>query len=215
MTDGQSKKINLEIKIAKVVDKEQKRREIAIACTDLLFEVGIRKLTISQAAIAAGIGKGTIYEYFENKDDIVFEIINMIIENYHDEFLEAIKNLKTTKEKLFCFLKFVMDDSDSNLKEFNAFKEYLAVVLSDDNTSMKKYNNSCHIFFKEQLFKIIKEGIEKKELIPEAIEFIDGLLVFERGLSLLKMTQENFNTNEICINFINSIFKFIEIKKNI
>lgn len=200
--------------MAKVVDKEQKRREIAIACKELLFEVGIRKLTVEQASKAAKIGKGTIYEYFENKDDIVFEIINISIENYHNEFLEVIKNAKTTKEKIFYFFKFVMDDSADNLKEFYSYKEYLAVVLSDDNLSMKKYNNSCHIFFKEQLTKIFKQGIEKNELIPESIEFVDGLLVFERGLSLLKMTQENFNTNEICINFINNIFNFIEIKNN-
>ena len=64
----------------KVVDKEQRRKDIALACLDLIHEVGIKKLTVAQVAQTAGIGKGTIYEYFENKDDIVFEIINMHID---------------------------------------------------------------------------------------------------------------------------------------
>ena len=52
----------------KIVDKEQKRREIALSCSNLIHEIGIRKLTVAQVAITAGIGKGTIYEYFENKE---------------------------------------------------------------------------------------------------------------------------------------------------
>ena len=124
----------------KIVDKEQKRREIALSCSNLIHEIGIRKLTVAQVAITAGIGKGTIYEYFENKDDIVFEIINIHIEQYHNEFLETIKDAKTTKEKVFHFFKFVIDDSIENLKHFNGYKEYLSIVLSDENSEMRKFN---------------------------------------------------------------------------
>lgn len=194
------------------VDKEQKKREIAISCRDLVFEVGIRKLTVAQAAKTAGIGKGTIYEYFENKDDIVFEIINISIEEYHEEFLKIIQNDQTTKEKVFHFFKFVLDDSDENMKHFNGYKEYLSVVLGEENQEMKKYNDNCHIFFREQLTNIIEEGIKKSELIPQAISFIDSLLVFEKGLILQKMTQEDFDVTTICKTFINNLFDLIEVK---
>lgn len=197
----------------KIVDKEQKRREIALSCSNLIHEIGIRKLTVAQVAKTAGIGKGTIYEYFENKDDIVFEIINIHIENYHNEFLETIKDVKTTKEKVFHFFKFVIDDSVENLKHFNGYKEYLSIVLSDENSEMKKFNNSCHTFFNEQLRKIIKEGIEKNELIPQSMNLIDGLMIFEKGVALVKMTQDGFDSVEACNMFINAIFDLIEVKK--
>ncbi len=58
----------------KVVDKEQRRKEIALSCLDLIHDVGIKKLTVSQVAQTAGIGKGTIYEYFENKEDIFLRL---------------------------------------------------------------------------------------------------------------------------------------------
>ena len=200
--------------MAKIVDKEQKRREIAISCRDLVFEIGIRKLTVAQAAKTAGIGKGTIYEYFENKDDIVFEIINISIEEYHAEFLQTIQNVETTKEKIFHFFKFVLDDSDENMKHFNGYKEYLSVVLGEENQEMKKYNDTCHIFFKEQLKNIIEEGIKKNELIPQSINFIDGLLIFEKGLVLQKMTQEDFDVTTICKMFINNLFDLLEVKND-
>ncbi|NCB11292.1 MAG: TetR/AcrR family transcriptional regulator [Erysipelotrichia bacterium] len=185
---------------------------MAISCKDLIFEVGIRKLTVAQAAKTAGIGKGTIYEYFENKYDIVFEIINISIEEYHQEFLKVIKNVKSTKEKVYYFFKFVLDDSDENMKQFNAYKDYLSIVLSDDNQLMKKYNDTCHIFFKEQLEKIIEESIKSNELISEAKNFIDGLLVFEKGLVLQKMTQENFDVSDVCKRFIDNLFDLIEVR---
>ena len=60
MTDGQSKGV----KLPKIVNKDEKRRTIALSCVPLLEEVGIKKLTIAQVAKKAGIGKCTIYEYF-------------------------------------------------------------------------------------------------------------------------------------------------------
>ena len=146
----------------KVEDKEQRRKEINRTCSDLIHDIGMKKLTVAQVAIKAGIGKGTIYEYFENKDDIVFEIMNIHIDTYHNEFLETIKDVKSTKQKIFHFFKFVIDDSIENLKHFNGYKEYLSIVLSDDNHAMKKFNLKCNVFFNDQLRKFIKEGIDKK-----------------------------------------------------
>jgi AcrR family transcriptional regulator len=195
------------------VDKEQRRKEIATTCSDLIHDIGMKKLTVAQVAIKAGIGKGTIYEYFENKDDIVFEIMNIHIDTYHNEFLETIKDVKSTKQKIFHFFKFVIDDSIENLKHFNGYKEYLSIVLSDDNHAMKKFNLKCNVFFNDQLRKFIKEGIDKKELIPESINLVDGLLTFEKGLALIKMTQDDFDAKSSCELFINTLFDLIEVEK--
>uniref|UniRef100_UPI0040476F2E TetR/AcrR family transcriptional regulator n=2 Tax=Aliarcobacter sp. TaxID=2321116 RepID=UPI0040476F2E len=197
----------------RVVDKVQRRKEIATTCSDLIHDIGMKKLTVAQVAIKAGIGKGTIYEYFENKDDIVFEIMNIHIDTYHNEFLETIKDVKSTKQKIFHFFKFVIDDSIENLKHFNGYKEYLSIVLSDDNHAMKKFNLKCNVFFNDQLRKFIKEGIDKKELIPESINLVDGLLTFEKGLALIKMTQDDFDAKSSCELFINTLFDLIEVEK--
>ena len=65
--------------MAIIVDKIQKRKDIALACKELFFQNGINDLTISQVAKTAGVGKGTIYDYFKNKEDIVFEIVNILM----------------------------------------------------------------------------------------------------------------------------------------
>jgi AcrR family transcriptional regulator len=194
------------------VDKEQRRKEIAMACIDLIHDVGIKKLTVAQVAQVAGIGKGTIYEYFENKDDIVFEIMNIHVEENHKQFLETIKTIETTKEKIFLCFKFVLDDSEENLRHFNGYKEYVSIVLSDENDVMCEFNGSCKVFFDLQLRKIIQEGIDNNELIPEAMSLAEGLLVFEKGLALLKMSQKNFDAKYVGESFLNNLWELIKVK---
>jgi len=198
----------------KIVDKVQKRKDIALSCQNLIYDVGVKKLTVAQVAKTAGIGKGTVYEYFESKDDVIFEIINIHIQKHHEEFLESIKNVKTTREKVFHFFKFVMDDSEENIKHFNGYKEYLSVVLSDENYDMKYFNNTCHLFFREQLKNIINEGISKNELIEQSINFVDGLMHFEKGVVCAKMTQVDFDAKKACKDFVNNLFDNLEVKND-
>ena len=194
------------------VNKDEKRREVALKCSDLIYDIGMKNITIAQVAKTAGIGKGTVYEYFENKEDIIFEIINIHIENYHNEFLKSIKNVESTKEKVFHFFKFVLDDSEENSKHFNGYKEYLSIVLADENSKMKEFNCSTNDFFKEQLRVFIKDGIQKGELKQEALDLSDGLLTYEKGLALLKMSQNDYDVEADLNQFINAIFNLIEIK---
>ncbi len=198
----------------KIVDKSQRRKEIATACYELIHDNGIRNLTVAQVAKTAGIGKGTVYEYFDNKEDIVFEIINLHIEDYHNEFLETIKDVKTTREKIFHFFKFVIDDSEENLKQFNGYKEYLSIVLAEDNDAMCAFNIECHSFFSVQLKIMIDEAILNGELIPQASAMSEGLLIFEKGLALLKMSQKDFDAKKECELFVNNFFDLIEVKNN-
>ncbi len=195
------------------VNKEEKRREIALACFDLIHEVGMKKITVSNVAKTAGIGKGTVYEYFESKDDIIFEIINMHIDHHHNKFLEMIKDVKTTRQKVFHFLDFVMNDSEENTRHFSGYKDYLSVVLGDEKEEMKKFNTKCYLFFENKLHNIIKEGIESKELKENALDFVDGIMAFEKGVALQKMTQENFDSYTICKNFIDNLFDMLEVQK--
>jgi len=90
--------------MAIIVDKIQKRRDIALSCNDLLLEKGIKKLTIAEVAKTAGVSKGSIYDYFENKEDIVFEIIRSHISDYQEELNEKINPDDTTREKFFYYL---------------------------------------------------------------------------------------------------------------
>ena len=99
------------------------------------------------------------------------------------------------------------------MKHFNGYKEYLSIVLSDNDEKMIQFNDKCNVFFHNQLRKVIQDGIEEGDLSPKSIDFCESLLIFEKGLALKKMTEVDFNSKEVCLNFINNLFDLIEIKK--
>lgn len=212
MTNGQLK-LRRSTMSPRKVNKDEKRREVAIACTDLIYDVGMKNLTVAQVAKTAGIGKGTVYEYFENKDDIIFEIINIHIEEYHAEVKKEVKKLNLVREKIELFFNFVLSDSEENMKHFNGYKEFLSTVLAEDNLTMKQFNCDKNEFFRGELIKIFAEGIGKGELKAEALDLADGILTYQKGLALRKMSQTNFDVREDFDKFMNTIFKLVEIKK--
>ncbi|CAA6803674.1 MAG: TetR family transcriptional regulator [uncultured Campylobacterales bacterium] len=199
----------------KVIDKAKKRKDMALACSNLIHDVGIKNLTIQKVADSAGIGKGTVYEYFENKEDIIFEIINIHIENYQNQFLKDITTFSSIKEKIFYFFNFVLNDDEETSKHFNGYREYLSIIFTDGNEGMWDFNEECNIFIEEQLNQIIQEGIDKNELNPISKKFIKPIMIFEKGLVLVKMTQKNQNVKKECENFINELFALISTKEGI
>jgi AcrR family transcriptional regulator len=49
-----------------------KRDQIITATRDLIFEKGLQDLSMSQVAQRAGVGMGTIYNYFASKEELVY-----------------------------------------------------------------------------------------------------------------------------------------------
>ena len=197
----------------KKVNKEEKRREIAIACFDLIHDIGMKNITVAQVAKVAGIGKGTVYEYFENKEDIIFEIINMHIEKQHSEVVKKVTKLETAREKVELFFDLILNETAENMKRFNGYKEFLSIVLSEENFTMKQFNCNKDEFFRDELRKIFIDGVAKGELKKESVDLADGILTYQKGLALRKMSQNNFDYKRDFEIFMNTIFNLIEVKK--
>jgi len=63
----------------KIVDKDKKKREILMAAMRVYAEKGARNARVADVATAAGVGKGTIYEYFRSRDEILIEAFHLVI----------------------------------------------------------------------------------------------------------------------------------------
>lgn len=55
-------------------NKKEKRTAILAAAEKLFRERWVHELTLDEIAAEAGVGKGTIYLYFKNKDDLLFAL---------------------------------------------------------------------------------------------------------------------------------------------
>jgi len=174
LTDGQSKDNVMAI----IVNKEEKRRDIALSCEELLLDNGIESLTIAQIAKSAGVGKGTIYEYFINKEDIVFEIITLFIAEHEKKLLQRVDESSTTREKLFHFFYLLFEDEIAK-RHIKIYKEFLAISITREPEDMLAFSEGCHSRFKSILRQILKD--EPRDIpISSLVIFSTGLVVESR-----------------------------------
>ena len=197
--------------MAIIVDKEKKRNDIACACKDILLEHGINDLTIAQIAKTADVGKGTIYEYFKNKEEIVFEIMTVFIAEYEKKLSEIVNEDISIKEKLFHFLHLGFED-ENRRKQLTIYREFLAISMTSGTDEMIDFNIQCRKKFADILGQILKDGIKKGELPPETEELISAMLAFELGL-IVEVHTAAVDPKEEITRFLNALFTLIEIKE--
>ncbi|MGK0256284.1 MAG: TetR/AcrR family acrAB operon transcriptional repressor, partial [Arcobacteraceae bacterium] len=184
-----------------------------LSCNDLLLEKGIKKLTVAEVAITAGVSKGSIYDYFENKEDIVFEIIRSHISAYQEELNKKINPDASTREKVFLLFDFILSGNEKFEKHQNIYKEYMSIDIAGECKNMCEFDNECGVFFKSVLEIFVQEGIKKGELTDVSKDLVDGLLAVEKGFLVIKWT-ENKDVKQSFKIFLNTIFDLIEVRNN-
>lgn len=74
---------------------EIKRQQIMQAAEKLFTCRHLHEITLDQVAVEAGVGKGTIYRYFQDKDDLFFQTTTAGFEEL-GELLEAVEGAGLT-----------------------------------------------------------------------------------------------------------------------
>ena len=197
--------------MAIIVDKKQKRKDIALSCKRLILENGISNLTVSKVAKTAGIGKGTIYEYFKNKDEIVFELVNVLMQEHNIAKEKKLSHLTTTKGKIKVFFDFFYNDEDFELREL--YKQFIAITLISKPENMIAFQAECFDIYTTWIDRIVQEGISNKELIPHAKELVGGLFTYAQGVFIINETTNPTEDLKIQINSqIDTLFSLLEVK---
>lgn len=197
--------------MAIIVDKIQKRKDIALSCKEIFFQHGIKDLTISHIAKTAGVGKGTIYSYFKNKEDIVFEIVNILIQDRNIVLEKQISQLTKTKDKVKLFSSFFYSDEDIELRQL--YKEFIAIALSSPEEELIEFQTKCFNGYFTWFEQIIQEAIDKKEIVAKSINLTKGIFVTAEGMFISSSSTNAIpNLKEELDNYIDSVFELIAVK---
>ncbi len=198
--------------MAIIVDKVQKKKDIALSCKDLFIEKGIHKVTIAEAAKTAGVGKGTIYEYFKNKEEIVFEIANIMLQKNEEQLQIDITNSVSTKAKIKKFYEIFCSEERTELREI--YKEFISITLINPSEQMIDFQTQTNNHFYKLFQEIIQNGINKNELIKESMNLSLGMFVIGKGMFIQSVTTNSIGDLKSELNlYVDTIFKLIEVKK--
>jgi len=67
----------------------------------ILLEQGYDKLTVTKICDLADYGRGTFYEYFNDKEDFVVRIIELLFEQHTDAINQKVMNLPSPQREYF------------------------------------------------------------------------------------------------------------------
>ncbi|MBU8848306.1 MAG: TetR family transcriptional regulator [Desulfobacterales bacterium] len=123
-------------------NKSEKYNKILNSAGAVFAEYGFYKATISQIATQAGVADGTLYLYFKNKDDILYQFISFKTNAVFKEMHIAVKKGRNAEEKLRYLIRCHLTEfqNDRNMAIiFQSEARYLRDIESQIKDISKMY----------------------------------------------------------------------------
>lgn len=144
----------------------EKYYRIIKAATKIFARKGFYQAKISEIAHEAQVADGTIYIYFENKDDILISLFEEQMKSVIENMVVKIKQLSDPVRQLEQFalthLQLVEQNKD--------MAEIIQVELRQSSKFMKEYKNEKFSEYLELISDIIRRGQEqavfRRDVIP-------------------------------------------------
>lgn len=140
--------------------KSGKRQAIIKAAIKIFSQKGFHDARMEEIAAAAGIGKGTIYEYFSGKTHLFQEIMEASISAYYESLELADIESLTVKERFQILLT-------GHLRFCIENKELTKIVFWDMevmDVGLKEWGNNMRKEKQLRLEELINQGINKGEI---------------------------------------------------
>ncbi len=184
----------------KIVDRDEKKREIGLAALDHFAQKGFTATSISQIAISAGIGKGTIYDYFQSKEDLVGFSLRLYVNKIEEKVGNILLVTSHPKEQIRHYVFEVMDTFMKDPRSMGILLSIMRILIADKE--MVKNKNMFNEMFqstRQTIISIIEKGVisntfksgvakEAEAIAINLIAFIDGIwfhsLINPEGIDL-------------------------------
>lgn len=153
-------------------EKEQRRNDIIKVSRKLFADKDFDKVSMEEIAKEVGLGKGTLYLYFKNKESLYFAVVLKGIGIWADMVKNAVEKGKTGLEKLMLYQK-------ANREFSNEYPDYFRLLYSP--TAIKKQ-------FDMDKMTSSEEFQEVRELFKEIMSL--GIDSIQKGIDEGKIRSE-------------------------
>jgi len=141
--------------------KMEKRDAIFQAAIDVFAEFGYQNADVQEIARRAGVGKGTVYRYFTNKEQLFWATSLYVIQGWCEPLMPIWESDDNAENKL---RKFTM----SRAQFFEDNPKYIEIMALQRahfrGTVPENVHNYLHANFFGPIMKVVNAGIESGEL---------------------------------------------------
>ena len=133
----------------------------------LFLKLGIRSVSMDDLCREIGISKKTLYQYFENKDALVKQVIETHVGREQEEIKELVSNSKNALDELkligMMVIRNIEDISAGTLYDLQKYYRTSFDIL------IKEQNEFVFKCFMENIKRGVIEGLFRPEINPEIV----------------------------------------------
>ena len=169
----------------------QHRNEILQSAEKLFAEVGYHNTSMDMIAEKAEFSKGSLYNYFQNKENLFFSLLQEKLDSFTSKLNQKIEEQVSVEDKLSAHIAFYFD-------YFNQNSEFFKIAHTEKHRLDMNSREKLMLGVKEKYFsytsmiiKIIRQtgcDTEKAELLAESINGILNSLMTRKILTGNKFT---------------------------
>jgi AcrR family transcriptional regulator len=151
----------------KIVDRKEKKNLIIRSAIRVFSKMGFARSKMMQIAEAAGIGKGTIYEYFKSKEDLIAAVFSTFIQEIEIKISKKISRHEDPVDKLRTYFNAWLEILNDDFLEYGdlMIDIWAESVRLHEGKDIFDLNGMYHRLGK-QLASILNQGIAQNRFKP-------------------------------------------------
>ena len=154
-------------------------REILAAARKLLERRGPEAMTMEEIAADAGVAKGTLYLYFQSKDDLIQALITRVGENILRDVEASLRAPGTPPEKLIRMVSVLLEYLNRDRLLFPIYARELLRGKGESREGFRRRYQEMEEKFVALVTGLFAEGIAAGQFIPANPRLLTFLI---RGL---------------------------------
>ena len=188
-----------------------KRERILAAAKKVFAMRGFAGATISDIARQAEIGKGTVYEYFNSKEDLFFAVFEWFIEQEAAALKVDISVLgRSSSERLVALSESVINQWSHLKDEFTLIMEFWAASASSQiRDRFRQAFRMLYGHYRAIIVGLLQEGISRGEYPPSlAVDSIAAAMVGAWDAMFLQAWfDDDFDLHQVAADFVQVMIK--------
>ncbi len=149
---------------------DEKLIHICCSSLQLFLENGVKNTSMDDISKYLKMSKKTLYQYVDNKEDLLVKVLNVIREKHKDAENESFKENRNAIEVLFHASQKIYE---FQIKLKNSFRfdleKYYPCLWNDFQLMMR---DKSHLYFKENLLQGIEEGLYRKDIDIDLVSIL-------------------------------------------
>lgn len=188
----------------KVDVADERRAQIMQAALACFTRKGYNNTTMDDIAAESGLSKGTLYWYFESKDDLFAAAITSSVMDWAEEGIAALKQCPTASDKLRTLAQWMVDLCKKFQGFFSLFLEFWASSLRREEAGQLWVD--ILVQYKDVVVEIINEGVRNGEFKPvDAESLVWAMMAAYDGLAAYIMFMPEVDLERISQVFVETL----------